>query len=155
MMAVAYRGVVTYYRHSAEHGLDRHAERLAADLDVEPETARHLMFRGTGGDSGENSLLEGAAMIRGEYLESLSQELALALSYGLHRYPDATADHVLIVGAGSRLPNVADELSKRLAVVDVTVVRPCEVAGFGAGLGARCERAELMGALGLAMGGEA
>ncbi|HYE01652.1 MAG TPA: hypothetical protein VD963_00310 [Phycisphaerales bacterium] len=135
VITITNQGAITYTRFAADRGLAALAGRLAQDLSIVPELAERLLARlgapaagPPAGPEARTSLLDEARPLVREYLAEVAEDLALALSYAAHRYPEAAVGPVVVAGPGARLHATASALAERIET-PVTIANPAAQLG--------------------------
>lgn len=147
VLVLVHAGVVAYQRTIAETGVDGLRAALAASLGLAPEVLEFVL----GGVPGQApDLPEGSASIIEDYVEAIAAEARAAFDYVSRRAGGAAVEQLLVVGAGARVPGMADRLGATLGL-QAAVVTPGAVASCAPGTDAVKDDPRLTVALGLSM----
>ncbi len=154
---VMHQGVVVYERRLTEYGIKGIHEAITGRSGVDDEVAEMLVGQvGMGAASTDElgALAEqtNVSSMLSSMGDKLIPEISASFSYAEHRYPDATARELIMVGDGATVPGLNEQIIEGIGC-ETRIFRPTSWAGNGGGLNALSESPTMAAAMGLAMFG--
>ncbi|MBX3358935.1 MAG: hypothetical protein KF745_10975 [Phycisphaeraceae bacterium] len=151
-IVLSYNGAIVYQRSTTEVGAPPILDLASRQLGFNGSLTRRALVRtGTSTDGQAAQPVDRSVdALVAEQGESLARELSMALSYVLHRYPEASVDLVLMSGDACGIRGLALALEQRLHT-PIRIADPLGVLAGGDGYSGVCPSAPLATALGLAL----
>ena len=154
-LVLIYRGAVIYERALASGGTRAVIEAVEKAHGLAPEVTEYVLrdigFEvDTRGQPDDWRLLTKVRTPLEKHFDALARELALAVRYAQHQYPDAATATVLLTGGGAGVPGLASHLSG-ISGFQTRMVVPADTLTADDTLAAEADSPSLMIAAGLAM----
>ena len=114
-----HEGVVVYERTLGANGMVAAIATMAAELQVDAETAEHLLAGrdptpGPAGDDAPAQTIEQVHAASAAYFAELVKEIRPPLSYMANQYSDAAVERLLLTGDGASMPGLYAHLVSSL-----------------------------------------
>jgi Tfp pilus assembly PilM family ATPase len=152
LLVLIHEGVVVYRRPLNESGIHALHKTIASKLGLSDhiiQLALHPLDNTDSTPPLAPDLWNGIRTLAGKHMEHLVSELLASFVYAAHRYPDAHAQQLLLVGGGATLPDAQGYLQRYLDV-DVKTITLADLVECPPFLVEKCQSPSLITALGLA-----
>lgn len=152
-LTVMHGDVVIFERSRAESGLCRLADQLEQSLGLSSESATFVVEEIGVSGAVDGSVADETRRIVHDFADRLADEIRAASAYATHRYPEAPAPCVLLVGGGAAMPGLRDHLAT-VGSLEIESLSPHQLTACEDGRTERWCDTGLMSAYGMALWSE-
>ena len=134
MLVMLYGDAVVYTRTLSDSGVKSLHESLKKRCGLDSDVTDYLLSEANARDMADAALPSGESLppeargVLAAYLESLTHELKISLTYVSHEYSDTPINRLLLTGSSATMPGLAGHLSGELGLEAraVTAAELCE-----------------------------